>query len=119
MPNFSKGIQAEKIALAFLLNKGYSLLEKNIRTANSEVDLIVIDEKFDEIVFVEVKYRETRNYGDGSQAVDQRKLNSMVKVANSYLRKKQFKKAYRFDIISIVGNLNQPRVEHFENITWI
>lgn len=119
MPNFSKGIQAEKTALTFLINKGYSLLEKNIRTANSEVDLIMIDEKFDEIVFVEVKYRTTRSYGDGSQAVDQRKLNSMVKVANSYLRKKQFKKSYRFDIISVSGNLERPEIRHFENITWL
>ena len=119
MPNFSKGIQAEKTALTFLLNKGYSLLEKNLRTANSEVDLVVLDEQFDEIVFVEVKYRETRSYGDGSQAVDQRKLNSMIKVANSYLRKKQFKKSYRFDIISVSGNLERPEIRHFENITWL
>lgn len=94
-------------------------MEKNIRVANSEVDLIVVDEKFDEIVFVEVKYLTKNDYGDGSQAVNQRKLNSMVKIANTYLRKKQFKKAYRFDIISLVGNLNQPRIEHFENITWL
>jgi len=119
LPNFSKGIQAEKIALAFLIKKGCSLLEKNIRTANSEVDLVVLDEKFDEIVFVEVKYREKHCYGDGSQAVDQRKLNSMIKVANSYLKKTQFKKSYRFDIISIVGDLNKPKIAHFENITWI
>lgn len=79
----------------------------------------MIDEKFDEIVFVEVKYLSTNSYGDGSQAVDQRKLGSMLKVANSYLRKRQFKKSYRFDIISLVGNLNKPRIEHFENITWL
>jgi len=118
LPNFSKGIQAEKVALTFLEKKGYVLLDKNIRAANSEVDLIVIDQRYDEIVFVEVKYRERREHGEGSQAVDQRKLNSMVRVANSYLRKKQFKKSYRFDIISIVGNLDQPKFDHFENITW-
>ena len=119
MPNFSKGIQAEKIALTFLLNKGYSLLEKNLRTANSEVDLVVLDEQFDEIVFVEVKFRSELTFGEGSQAVDQRKLNSMIKVANSYLRKKQFQKSYRFDIISISGSLERPRIKHFENITWL
>jgi putative endonuclease len=119
LPNFSKGIQAEKLALTFLSNKGYILLEKNLRTANSEVDLIVLDAQFDEIVFVEVKYREKIDYGEGSQAVDQRKLNSMIKVANSYLRKKQFQKAYRFDIISISGSLERPKIKHFENITWL
>lgn len=93
-------------------------MEKNIRAANSEVDLVMIDEKFDEIVFVEVKHRESDHFGHASQAVDQRKLNSMIRVANAYLKNKQFKKGYRFDIISVVGNLDKPRVEHFENITW-
>lgn len=95
------------------------LLEKNIRLGNSEIDLIVLDQKFDEIVFVEVKYREKKEYGDPSQAVDQKKINKMISVAKSYLRKKQFKKDYRFDIISVSGDLKEPEIEHFENITWL
>ena len=95
------------------------LLEKNIRLGNFEIDLVVLDQKFDEIVFVEVKYRREKEYGDPSQAVDQKKLNKMISVAKSYLRKKQFKKDYRFDIISVSGNLKEPEIEHFENITWL
>ena len=95
------------------------LLEKNIRLGNFEIDLVVLDQKFDEIVFVEVKYRREKEYGDPSQAVDQKKINKMVSVAKSYLRKKQFKKDYRFDIISVSGNLKKPEIEHFENITWL
>lgn len=112
-------MQAEKIALDFLLAKNYLLLERNLRAANSELDLIVIDQTYDEIVFVEVKYRQNSNYGEASQAVDQRKLSSMLKVANSYLKKIQFQKSYRFDIISITGNLKKPRIEHYQNITWL
>jgi len=102
-----------------LINKGCLLLEKNIRLGNFEIDLVVLDQKFDEIVFVEVKYRREKEYGDPSQAVDQKKINKMVSVAKSYLRKKQFKKDYRFDIISVSGNLKKPEIEHFENITWL
>lgn len=94
-------------------------MEKNIRLGNFEIDLVVLDQKFDEIVFVEVKYRREKEYGDPSQAVDQKKINKMVSVAKSYLRKKQFKKDYRFDIISVSGNLKKPEIEHFENITWL
>jgi putative endonuclease len=119
LPNFSKGIQAEELALTFLVNKGYLLLEKNLSLANCELDLVMLDQQFDEIVFIEVKYRQKDDYGDASLAVNQKKLNNMIKVANSYLRKKQFQKSYRFDIISVVGNLPQAKIEHFENITWL
>ncbi|HAZ73130.1 MAG TPA: YraN family protein [Candidatus Pacebacteria bacterium] len=119
LPNFSKGIKAEEIATTFLINKGCLLLEKNIRLGNFEIDLVVLDQKFDEIVFVEVKYRKEEEYGDPSQAVDQKKINKMISVAKSYLRKKQFKKDYRFDIISVSGDLKEPEIEHFENVTWL
>jgi putative endonuclease len=119
LPNFSKGIKAEELALTFLENKGYLLLEKNLRLGNCEIDIIALDKKFDEIVFIEVKYLAQSDFGDASQAVNQKKLKNMIKVANSYLRKKQFKKSHRFDIISVIGNLDQPEVEHFENVTWL
>jgi Holliday junction resolvase-like predicted endonuclease len=95
------------------------LLEKNLRLGNCEIDIIALDRQFDEIVFIEVKYLITDDFGDASQAVDQKKLKNMIKVANNYLRKKQFKKSHRFDIISVAGNLTKPRVEHFENVTWL
>ncbi len=119
MPNFSKGIKAEEIATTFLINKGHLLLEKNLRLGNCEIDLITLDQNFDEIVFVEVKYRLQEEYGDASLAVNQKKINKMSKVARAYLKKEKFKKNHRFDIISVVGNLSQPRIEHFENVTWL
>ena len=94
-------------------------MEKNLRLKNLEIDLIALDQKFDEIVFIEVKYRLGAEYGNASLAVNQKKINNMLKVANSYLKKKKYKKSYRFDIISIVGNLAQAKIEHFENITWL
>ncbi len=112
-------MQAEKIALDFLLTKNYLLLAKNLRVGNSELDLIVFDQTHDEIVFVEVKHRQTSMYGEASQAVDQRKLSSMLKVANAYLKKIQFQKSYRFDIISITGNLAKPSIAHYQNVTWL
>jgi len=118
--NFSTGQIAEAKAEDFLKKKNYLILEKNLKYKNFEIDLIAIDQKYDELVFIEVKYRKTTNFGDPSLAVNQQKLNKMHKVASGYLAKKKFKKDYRFDIISVVGNLNQKdlKIEHFENISW-
>lgn len=84
-----------------------------------ELDLVMLDQSFDEIVFVEVKYRRSDQAGEGSNSVDQRKLVKLERVAQAYLRKQDYQKAYRFDIISVVGQLSKPEIYHFENITWL
>jgi putative endonuclease len=119
LANFSKGVEAEQIAANYLLGQGYIILERNLRLGNLEIDLIALDQKFDEVVFVEVKYLLSDSLGDPSQAVNQVKIKKVLAVARIYLKKRQFQKAHRFDIISVVGNLQKPRVEHFENITWL
>jgi putative endonuclease len=119
LPNFAHGLAAEDLAIHFLLLKNYRLLDRNLRLGNFEIDLIMLDLTFDEIVFVEVKYRRTMQAGEGSVSVDARKINHMNQVARAFLRKHDYQKAHRFDIISIVGNLQSPEILHFENITWL
>ena len=55
--NHKQGVAAEDAALAFLLDKGCSLLVRNWHCAYGEIDLIV--KNGGTIVFVEVKYRKT------------------------------------------------------------
>lgn len=120
--NFQAGALAENLATEFLKKKNYVILERNLQFKNWEVDLIALDQEQNEIVFVEVKHRANRDFGGGEIAVDYRKVKKMQQVAMAYLREHQFKKAYRFDIITSVGNYQQPKqikIEHFENITWL
>ncbi|NCO12673.1 MAG: YraN family protein [Candidatus Pacebacteria bacterium] len=121
--NFSLGNRGEQKAKNHLLNLGYKILEINIRVNNSEIDLIALDTKFDEIVFIEVKTRNSRFFGNPSEAVTSKKLKSMNLVANNYLRLKGYNKDYRFDIIAIEylkgdDRLENPQIQHFENISW-
>ena len=116
-------MRAEDRACAFLTNQDYQILERNLRLKNWEVDIIAWDKRYDEYVFVEVKWRKNEQFGEGSQAVDGRKLRSIGRVAKVWLNKQQFAKAYRFDIISLVGKLDekfrqQLIISHFKNVTW-
>jgi putative endonuclease len=112
--NFKTGQKGEDRATIFLKRKGYEILAKNIRAKTKEVDIIALDKKTDELVFIEVKTRKTSFYGHPSLAVKKHKLQNMQLVARAFLQKQNLKKDYRFDIISILPG----KIEHFENITW-
>lgn len=56
------GYKAEKIASDFLESLGYSIIQKNFHFGKyGEIDIICDDNNT--LVFVEVKYRNTSNYG--------------------------------------------------------
>lgn len=102
---------------------GYKILEINIRINNSEIDIIALDNKFDEIVFIEVKTRSNCFFGNPSQAVTKNKLKNMNLVAQNYLRQRGYNNDYRFDIIAIEylkgdDKLVNPQIQHFENVSW-
>ena len=63
----SPGAWGEDLALRYLIQHGYKLLERNYRTRRGEIDLIV--RKDDTLVFVEVKLRRGSGYGDPLEAV--------------------------------------------------
>ena len=58
------GNEGEKIALDYLLNKGYESIKQNFYTRWGEIDLIVFDSKSRELVFVEVKTRSSNSFGN-------------------------------------------------------
>lgn len=113
------GRNGEKLAFSYLQDKGYTILKTNVRLKNNEVDLIAFDKATKELVFVEVKTRNTEFFGFATQAVTNKKIQSMQKVASYYMRSVSWQNDYRFDTIAIViNNKGQAFIEHFENITW-
>ena len=61
------GKKSEKLVENYLQAQGCKILKRNFRTPFGEADLIAQDGE--EIVFVEVKARETENYGTPREAV--------------------------------------------------
>lgn len=119
--SFKQGCLAETIASAFLTKNNYQILARNLRFKNHELDIIALDLQYDEYVFTEVKWRKNNRFGEGSDAVDYKKILSMQIVAKQWLKKQKFPKAWRFDIISLFGDLTKDNltIKHFKNITWL
>lgn len=96
----SIGQIGEDIAVQYLTKKGYQILERNFTTVFGEIDIIA--EKKNIICFVEVKSRKSSKYGLPEEAVTDRKMKKIIKVAQLYNKKKYYKnKIYRFDVISV------------------
>ncbi|SEP89694.1 putative endonuclease [Lachnospiraceae bacterium RM5] len=99
----------EKFAGKYLISLGYEIIEYNFKCKSGEIDIIARDGNY--LVFVEVKYRKSENYGMPIEAVDFRKQNKIRGVANYYLLKTGYNKAVRFDIIGILGE----KITHIKN----
>ena len=93
------GKEGEKIAKAFLLKKGYNIIHSNWRIGNLEVDLIAEDQE--EIVFIEVKTRTDEDYDSALESVTVDKEHNLVNAANIYLQQLSFEAPCRFDVIAV------------------
>ena len=107
----------EDIAAMYLVNKGYSLICRNYRTPQGEIDLIV--DKDQQLVFVEVKTRSYRSLDSALASVSFRKQTHITKVAQSYcnLNPRFDQHNTRFDVIVAFFDAASQSfsVEHFED----
>jgi putative endonuclease len=106
------GKKGEEIALAYLMAKGYEILEKNFRYGKNEVDIIA--RHGDEIVFVEVKTRHDDFLVEPEMSVSRRQQRSIIKVADHYMVSRDIDQDARFDIISIVISTQGENIHHID-----
>lgn len=102
-------MRGERLAYAFLRRQGYRIVAHRYRSRSGEIDLIGWDG--DILAFIEVKYRRNRRYGGPEEAVDRSKQRRICGAAADYrqgLRRQAA--AWRFDIVGIQGNWEDPEV---------
>ena len=109
------GIWGEELAAAYLREKGYVILERDWHSKHRDIDIIA--QKDDLIVFVEVKTRRNRNYADPLQAVNYMKQRNLRRAISHYIHYRKFDNPWRFDVITIVGELGckTPEINHVED----
>lgn len=96
------GKRGEDAATAYLVRKGYRILERNWMCRFGEADIIAVDEE-GTICFIEVKTRRTVDCGLPEEAVTPEKQRRYEKIALSYLMEADWDDcvALRFDAIGI------------------
>lgn len=97
--NIDKGTKGENVAATYLLQNGYSILERNWRFKHWEIDIIASKES--KLHFVEVKTRTSKKFGNPEQGVNEKKMSSLKKGAEEYLFQNQQWNLIQFDVIAI------------------
>ena len=108
------GHEGEKIAIKYLKSRGYIIYHTNWRMSNLEVDIIA--ENADELVFIEVKTRSSDKYGEPQEAVGIQKERDLLTIAGVYLENLEMEVSSRFDIIAIILNEHKSYITHFEDV---
>lgn len=109
-----KGKLGEDVAVDFLQRRGYRILERNFRFDRGEIDIIA--QVGETLVFVEVKARRSKSFGDPEEAVTGFKKRQLEKVAEGYLVERGIEdRECRFDVIAIELKEREPLIRHIVN----
>jgi putative endonuclease len=94
------GKKGEKIAINYLIDNGYTILEKNYRYLKAEVDIIA--QKNNVLAAIEVKTRSTDYFGNPQDFVNPKKIKLLISAIDYYVNEKDLDVEVRFDIIAII-----------------
>lgn len=110
------GQKGEEIAAAYLMENGYTVIDRNVRYRAGEIDIIA--EKDEYLVFVEVKtrYRSAEKISPFI-SMTKAKCNRLRLLGRIYLTTHNIKtKQPRFDVIGIeMDGQDRHSLEHIKN----
>lgn len=109
------GKWGEELATVYLREKGYIILERDWHSNHRDIDIIAQDGEC--TVFVEVKARQNRLFAEPESAVNYQKLKNLRLAINHYIKYRQIDNPWRFDVITIVGELGcrEPEIRQIED----
>jgi putative endonuclease len=107
------GKTGEDLACRELERRGYAIVARRYRRRGGELDIIARDGRT--LVFVEVKARESRAFGDAAEAVTAFKRRRIAQLALDYMTRHRLSDCpCRFDVVSIHFDAGEPVLEVFQ-----
>jgi len=101
--DLAQGRRGEDLAHRYLRRQGFTIVARNYRLSSGEAEADLIAREGEDLVIVEVKTRETAEYGAPERAVDPEKQRHLIRVGREYARKTDTPwERVRFDVVSIV-----------------
>ena len=108
------GKRGEDLACRELERRGYAIVARRFRVRSGELDIVARDGAT--LVFVEVKARAGRQFGEAAEAVTPLKQLRMARLAGEYLARHGSPEcACRFDVVSIHFDGDVPEIQVIQN----
>ena len=110
------GRRGEVIAAQHLVASGLTILDRNWRCPQGEIDLVALDG--DELVFVEVKTRSSVRYGHPLEAITAVKLARLRRLASAWCTAHPGRhERLRIDAIAVIAPYGGTvEIEHLERV---
>lgn len=101
------GFAVETVCRDYLIQQGLTWITSNYHCRCGEIDLIMRDQDY--FVFVEVRLRQSKQYGDALESITYAKRRKILKTALYYMTTKRYYEKYpmRFDVLGC-DNMTQP-----------
>ena len=107
------GKDGELIAFMVLQRDGFTILETNWRFQKAEVDIIA--QKDGLLIFIEVKTRGSKKFGNPSDSIDKKKISIYKDAVEGYLQQYPSELEVRFDVVNIIIGKDETEIEHIPN----
>ncbi len=105
-----RGREAEALAEAWLVSRGFEVLARNHATRRGEVDLVCREGTV--LCFVEVRSRSRSDFGTPAETVTRAKARRVVAAATDWaLRHGGLEQEIRFDVVSVFTGPGAPAPE--------
>jgi len=114
-PAQALGRRGEDLAHRFLRAKGFVVVARNYRLASGDAEADLIAWEGPTLVLVEVKSRESDDFGPPERAIGEEKRAHLLRIAREYTRKTDTPwDRIRFDVVTVVF-AKPPVIEHFRD----
>jgi putative endonuclease len=101
--DLASGRRGEDLSHRYLRREGFIIVARNYRLASGEAEADLIARDGEDLVIVEVKTRESAEYGPPERAVNPEKQRHLIRVGREYARKTDTPwERVRFDVVSIL-----------------
>ncbi len=113
--HLTTGLRGEDAAFFHLRRLGYTIVARRWRSSRLHGDIDLIGWDGDDLCFVEVKTRSSREFRPAEAAVDQDKRAILHRMAQEYIRQlDDFDQiSVRFDVVSVYFTQAKPEFEVF------
>ena len=112
------GQLTERVAAVFLRLRGLRIVYRTYTCPRGEIDLVALHQKKNQtptLIFVEVRYRSSEQYGSAAASIDETKQLRLIRSAEYFLNafKEYANLPMRFDAVLLTRSVHQLP------ITWI